>query len=1025
MPRAEVPVAVVSCLLLLAPAARADDELARAFTETVRPFVETYCVQCHAREKPKGQLDLTAYGTIDSVVRAQRQWETVLEMLASGEMPPRAAKKHPPDELRSQVTGWIGALRQREARRHAGDPGPVLARRLSNAEYDYTIRDLTGVDIRPTREFPVDPANEAGFDNSGESLAMSPALLKKYLEAARGVADHAVLSPGGLVFAPHPVVTDTDRDKYAVLRIVDFYQRQPTDLAAYFLAAWRLDREKGALPEIARAEKVSARYLATVWKALAETEEQVGPLARLQRMWRGLPADRAGAAAGCARMRDFTVALREKVSPKWKNLQLKAVATGAQPFILWKNQQYATHRTTLDASAFYDPQAPALKVDLAQRRTAAQAMSVWSAALRGAARHDPLLGALAYQYAGVHGRLVEYATLDPELAVPPAEEARYRAAFERFCQVFPDAFYVSERGRMHLDRSRERQDKGRFLSAGYHNMFGYFRDDLPLYQLVLDQDGQRELDGLWRELDFITNAPRRQHADFIFYERAEPPRTIKGPEFDFIRSEDKASASAPLLARLKKAYLAVARASLKAEGGDEISIPVLEQYFDSIAANIRRVDQDRVAAEPRQLEALVKFAERAYRRPLSKKERAGVLAFYRSLRRDARGRAGLDHEEAIRDTIASVLVSPHFLYRIDLVDDGNGARPLSQYDLASRLSYFLWSSMPDAQLLARAAAGDLHRPEVITAQARRMLQDPKARSLAVEFGGNWLDFRRFEEHNSVDRERFPAFDNSLRQAMFEEPVRFFLDVVRSDRPVLDFLYARDTFVNASLARHYGMPAPRGEGWVHVEDARPWQRGGLLPMAVFLTKNAPGLRTSPVKRGYWVVRRALGERIPPPPAQVPDLPNDERKMGNLTLREVLAKHREDPRCAGCHARFDSFGLAFEGFGPVGELRDKDLGGRPVDTRAQFPGGASGTGVEGLRAYLKAHRQDDFVDNLCRKLTSFGLGRTLQLFDDLAIDEMRAKLAASGYRFGSLVESIVTSPQFLTKRGRERLAEGGTR
>jgi hypothetical protein len=159
--------------------------------------------------------------------------------------------------------------------------------------------------------------------------------------------------------------------------------------------------------------------------------------------------------------------------------------------------------------------------------------------------------------------------------------------------------------------------------------------------------------------------------------------------------------------------------------------------------------------------------------------------------------------------------------------------------------------------------------------------------------------------------------------------------------------------------------------------------------------------------------------------VPDLPNDERKMGNLTLREVLAKHREDPRCAGCHARFDSFGLAFEGFGPVGELRDKDLGGRPVDTRAQFPGGASGTGVEGLRAYLKAHRQDDFVDNLCRKLTSFGLGRTLQLFDDLAIDEMRAKLAASGYRFGSLVESIVTSPQFLTKRGRERLAEGGTR
>jgi uncharacterized protein DUF1585/uncharacterized protein DUF1588 len=175
----------------------------------------------------------------------------------------------------------------------------------------------------------------------------------------------------------------------------------------------------------------------------------------------------------------------------------------------------------------------------------------------------------------------------------------------------------------------------------------------------------------------------------------------------------------------------------------------------------------------------------------------------------------------------------------------------------------------------------------------------------------------------------------------------------------------------------------------------------------------------------VVRRALGEHIPAPPAQVPDLPNDERKMGALTLREVLAKHREDPRCAGCHARFDSFGLAFEGFGPTGELRTKDLGGRPVDTRATFPGGSSGAGVEGLRDHLKAHRQNDFVDNLCRKLTSFGLGRTLQLFDDQGIEQLRARLASNGYRFSTLIESIVTSPQFLTKRGRERLAAGGTR
>jgi len=163
----------------------------------------------------------------------------VLEKLKASEMPPEEAKQHPTMELRREVIDWIKALRRYEAQRNAGDPGPVLARRLSNAEYDYTIRDLTGADIRPAREFPVDPANEAGFDNSGESLAMSPALLKKYLEAARGVAEHLVLKPQGFEFAPHPVVTETDRDRFCVKRIIDFYQRQPTNYANYFQAAWR------------------------------------------------------------------------------------------------------------------------------------------------------------------------------------------------------------------------------------------------------------------------------------------------------------------------------------------------------------------------------------------------------------------------------------------------------------------------------------------------------------------------------------------------------------------------------------------------------------------------------------------------------------------------------------------------------------------------------------------------------------------------------------------------------------------
>src|SRR5581483_645979 len=228
---------------------------------------------------------------------------------------------------------------------------------------------------------------------------------------------------------------------------------------------------------------------------------------------------------------------------------------------------------------------------------------------------------------------------------------------------------------------------------------------------------------------------------------------------------------------------------------------------------------------------------------LTAAERDDLLAFYQELRKENE----LSHEDALRDTLVTVLLSPHFCYRYGLAE--RSAQSRSDYELASRLSYFLWSSMPDAELLAHAKAGDLHKSEVLTAQARRMLHDPKVRGLATEFAGNWLDFRRFEEHNSVDRARFPTFTNELRQAMFEEPIRYFIDMVQRNRSVLDLVYGNDTFVNRPLAQHYGMTElpPLGE-WIHVEDARRYQRGGLLPMAVFLTKNAPGLRTSPVKRG---------------------------------------------------------------------------------------------------------------------------------------------------------------------------------
>jgi hypothetical protein len=201
--------------------------------------------------------------------------------------------------------------------------------------------------------------------------------------------------------------------------------------------------------------------------------------------------------------------------------------------------------------------------------------------------------------------------------------------------------------------------------------------------------------------------------------------------------------------------------------------------------------------------------------------------------------------------------------------------------------------------------------------------------------------------------------------------------------------------------------------VRVDDAGQYGRGGILPMAVFMTQNSPGLRTSPVKRGNWVVQKVLGIRVPPPPPVVPELPSDESKS-DLPVRAMLEKHRAVPFCANCHQRFDSFGLAYEGYGPIGELRTNDLAGRPVDTAVVYPGGVNGVGVEGLRSFIKDHRQDQFTDNLCRKLLSYSLGRSLQLSDEGLIDAMKTNLAAHGDRFDSMLETIVLSPQFRNRR-----------
>ncbi|MEI7685550.1 MAG: DUF1592 domain-containing protein, partial [Planctomycetota bacterium] len=319
----------------------------------------------------------------------------------------------------------------------------------------------------------------------------------------------------------------------------------------------------------------------------------------------------------------------------------------------------------------------------------------------------------------------------------------------------------------------------------------------------------------------------------------------------------------------------------------------------------------------------------------------------------------------------------------------------------------LWESIPDDELRAKAAK--LHEPAVMEEQLRRMLKDGRMRGMAEEFGARWLGVRDFVANHGRSLKHFPEFTPALRDALAEEPVRFFEDLLMNDRPVADVIAADAVVVNDVLAKHYGIPGVTGSAWRRVEKVSAYGRGGLLGFGAVQAKYAAAARTSPVKRGAWVVQM-LGERLPKVPPDVPPLP--ETPPAGLSVREITERHRKDPNCAGCHTRIDPFGMTLEQFDALGRLRPaKDL--KPGDAKATTRDGAEIDGFAGLRNYLAGPRREDLLRSLAQKLVGYSLGRSVQLSDRKLIEEV-TKTMASGGRWSDALLVIVRSEQFRSIR-----------
>eukprot|EP00456_Euglypha_rotunda_P001213 TRINITY_DN1021_c0_g1_i1.p1 TRINITY_DN1021_c0_g1~~TRINITY_DN1021_c0_g1_i1.p1 ORF type:complete len:1414 (-),score=292.66 TRINITY_DN1021_c0_g1_i1:1425-5666(-) len=487
----------------------------------------------------------------------------------------------------------------------------------------------------------------------------------------------------------------------------------------------------------------------------------------------------------------------------------------------------------------------------------------------------------------------------------------------------------------------------------------FYREDHELARLMLTNDEQRELNQLWDHLHYISR--------------------------DALTLVD-------------------AFAQLMEYATQDADPKVFEPLRKPINDRAVAFRQQLVDTQPAHLAAVLEFASNAYRRPLTDEQTAELRNLYGRLRQEE-----IPHEEAIRLTLARVLVAPAFLYRLEKPTAGTGQHPVSDYELANRLSYFLWSTLPDKELLDLAASGRLHETEVLVAQTRRMLRDPRTRRLAIEFGCTWLHVRDFDHLDEKSERHFPTFAG-LRGAMYEESIQFFTDLFMNDGSVLGILDADYTFLNEDLAKHYGIPNVTGPQWRRVEGVKKFARGGILTQSTTLATQSGASRTSPILRGNWISEVLLGERLPRPPKNVPQLPEDEAATEGLTVRQLVEKHSSDPKCMVCHQRIDPFGFSLEGFDAIGRHRDKDLAGRPIETRVKAMDGAEFDGIDGLRNYLLTARRDAFVRQFCRKLLGYSLGREVQLSDEPLLAELQARLKASDFRVTEAVETIVKSRQF---------------
>lgn len=980
--------------------------------KAVEPYLAAKCYSCHGGEKTKGDVDLKQFAADPKLAAEFEIWTKVKDTIDNGDMPPKKAKQLT-DEEKSAITGWVAHGLDALAESQSGDPGPVTMRRLTNAEYDNSIRDLTGRDYALAKEFQTDGGGGEGFTNTGDVLFTSPASIDKYFSAARKLADHSTIMPGtGIVFHPQRIGLRGPEQVKAQAQqgLYVWYQQkaaphlpkdfEPMREGDYMLACWKHRYQQTPLEQLAKDMKLSIHFLNNWWRLVNSTEPKSRFLDLTRVAWRNLPAD-------------------EKTATD----QIKGIEAD---LLSWNNPKkpgagVQRHQQDSDGIRAYPMQG-----SVAGK---AHAMLCFGDVGDGNKGDIAIVNYIEVQVGKQKLNYLDWLkkTLEEtrkQLATNPAP-----ANLEELKAYLGELEKVRSAYGKHPQAGRQLEPNKLAFAAptvfalplpkGAHWLKAETRLDMEnpevdeaTIQWTMTTDKPRDMTQIipgvltvWKR---STKASGRTMDDFNKMKQAFPDmfeRRLEEVAANLYRggkpglsvyyfSDEQLG---QLLGEKDRKQLEAMKNDWRYAAPAKLAAPQEKEYDGLLLGHLRY------------------FAQRAWRRPLSPEEGQKLEGLY------FEGRSKqLDRESAAREVVVRVLVSPNFLFKAEtlppVASNTSTDLPLNAHELASRLSYFLWASLPDWELRKAADNGSLLKPEVLAAQTKRMLKDPKATALAKEFAGQWLKFNGFDAQSTVDEKKFPQFTAEIRNDMQREAVEFFSHLVRDDRNVGDIIGGDYTFVNDRLAAFYGIPGVQGKEFREVKAAQQ-HRGGLLGMGAILTKTSRPARTSPVVRGDYLYQVVLGFSSPPPPPNVPELKETSKPS---SLREALMQHRTDSACAVCHERIDPLGFALESFDPIGRFRDKDEAGGKIDDTGEMKDGTKFQGLTGLRDYLKKN-EAQFTTQFCRKLLGYALGRQTMPSDRKLMAQMQDSLKKNGGKFSAAVLDIVQSRQFLNRRNEPTVAE----